>query len=287
MELHDPGLELAQAPVSTQCKHQPIERTDPMGLFGKSRLQKPTEPLDAPPMGSGRRLRSKQDVEGCLANMELIIHTFRPPKYAYMPAYADAGWIWNGPEDETPTAVISFDDRDDKFLLATFRPESAGTEIGLFPLGSGDERLSPLSITGQWKQVDSSLSSIGTIPSRSITLAPPSFSDETFAEIVKTAGFAPLQANVAAVGRQFGVMSLIKAYEFINFEDPRGAGRFRDTHQYDGWSSASSFCQSVVDDLAGLDPGFLPYMQDFPMRFRAILLEDIDPTVGFWSELEQ
>jgi hypothetical protein len=204
-----------------------------------------------------------------------------------MPAYADAGWIWNGPEDETPAAVIAFDDSDDEFLLATLRPDGTGTEIGLFPLGSGDERLSPLSITGQWKQVDASLSSIGTIPSRQITLAAPWFAEETFAEIVETAGFAPSQANVAAVGRQFGVMSLIKSSEFINSQDPRNVDRFRNTHKYDGVSSASSFCQAVFDDLAGLYPGTLPYIQDLPVRFRAILLEDIDPAAGFWSELEQ
>lgn len=255
-----------------------------MGFLQRRNAPAPTTGR-VPPMGSGRRLRSALDLADCVASADSIIRTYRTPRYKFLPPFDYPGWSWIGPEIECPKIVICFDDSRDKFLLATFRHLDQGTEIGLFPLGSGDERLSSLPITGHWKQVDPSLSSVGTVPEGMITLRPPTFPESMFPEILETAGFPPSAENIAVIGEQFGLMSLIKACQFLASEDPRAEASFRESHRYAG-QPYSTYCESIFADLARGHPGMLPYIQGFPTRFRALIL-DITPPEGFWSKVRR
>ncbi len=246
-----------------------------------------TSHADVLSLGSGRRLCSRLTLTECIANLEAILLSYRPSIYLHMPPYVFPGWQWNGSQEQSPNTVISFEDSNNDFLLAAFWPDSNGTECGLFPLGSGDERLSALPIIGHWKQRDSSLTSIGVVPRGQITLAPPRVPDQFFDEILRTAGFPSTPRNIEKIRTKIGEMFILKAQQFIASDDPGSADRFVQSHKYAG-NPSREFCQSVLDDLAAWNPNLLPYMQDLPMRCRAIVLEAVDyPSGSMWEEYER
>lgn len=257
-----------------------------MGFFRRRVTSSKPSHAQVPSLGSGRRLRSGLALTECTANLEAILLSYRPPRYAHMPPYVFPGWRWNGSQEQSPKTVISFENSNDDFLLAAFWPDHSDTECGLFPLGSGDERLSPLPIIGHWKQRDPSLTSIGVVPGGQITLAPPRVPDQFFDEILRTAGFPSTPHNIEAIGTKTGEMFLVKAHQFISLHDPQSADRFIQSHKYNG-GPLREFCQSVLDGLAAWNPDVLPYLQDLPMRCRAIVLEVVDAPNSMWNEFER
>jgi hypothetical protein len=213
------------------------------------------------------------------------VFSYKPPKYKHSYAYVYPSWRWNGLQAHTPTSAVSFSDSSNDFILAAFWPTANGTKFSLFPLGSGDERLSDLPITNLWKQSDASLTAVGVIPGGAITLAAPSVSNEFFAEVLNVVGFPPTTDNIEMIGRHFAQQFLVKAYEFMTVLNPENPEQFIQEHQYSG-EPAVIFCQTILNDLAAWDPQVLPYIQDLPMRIRAILLEVVDiPTDTVWSKL--
>lgn len=258
-----------------------------MKFFKRRVMPSETSHMRVLSLGSGRRLRSGLTLTDCTANLEAILLSYRPPSYAHIPPYVFPGWRWNGSQQLSPETVISFEDSNNDFLLASFWPDRSGTEFGLFPLGSGDERLSALPIIGHWKQRDSSLTSIGVVPGGQIALAPPRVPDGFFDEILRTAGFPSTPRNIEKIRTKIGEMFLAKAHQFIASDDPGSADRFIQSHR-DAGSPLREFCQSILDDLAACNPNLLPYMQDLPMRCRAIVLEALDyPVSSMWDEYER
>jgi hypothetical protein len=83
--------------------------------------------------------------------------------------------------------------------------------MGLFPLGSGDERLAAMPFIGHWKRNDSSLNSAGVFPQGLITLTPPPILDNYVEEILSSAGCPLTPSNIEALSRDLGYMYLIKA----------------------------------------------------------------------------
>lgn len=81
-------------------------------------------------------------------------------------------------------------------------------------------------------------------------------------------------------------MFLARSHQFIASQDPRSALRFIQSHNYTG-GSFREFYQRVLDDLAAWNPALLPYIQDTPMRVRAISLEAGNIPGTMWSELER
>ena len=73
------------------------------------------------------------------------------------------------------------------FLLVTLTPAAWGTEAGIFPLGSGDDRLT-LPVVGHWKMRDNSLSSTGQWPGGTVRLAPPPVTDQLVDDTLAAAG---------------------------------------------------------------------------------------------------
>jgi hypothetical protein len=259
-----------------------------MGFF--RRRGTPSEPSQPQfyYLDSGRRLRSALALPDCLAHLEAILLSYRPLESAYRTPYVVPGWRWNGAheQEKPPETVITFGDADKEPLFAAFWPDSSGTECGLFPLGSGDERLSSLPIIGHWKQKDASLTSIGVFPRELITLAPPRIPDQFVEEMLKTAGFPSTPYNIETIGMMAGRMFLSIAHQLITNYDPRSADRFIQSHNYTG-GSFREFYQRVLDDLAAWNPALLPYIQDPPMRVRVVSLEASDKPGTIWSELER
>jgi hypothetical protein len=259
-----------------------------MGLFRRRGASGETSQPQFPSLGSGRRLHSALAVTDCLAHLEAILLSYRPLESAYRTPYVVPGWQWNGSQqqEQPPETIITFGDADKEPLFAAFWPDRGGTECGLFPLGSGDERLSSLPIIGHWKQRDPSLTSIGVVPRGLITLAPPRVPSQFVEEMLKTAGFPSTPRNIEAIGTMVGRMFLAKANQFIASQDPRSTDHFVQSHIYTG-DSVEKYCQRVLDDLATWNPGLLPYIQDTPMRVRAISLEAGNVPGTMWSALER
>lgn len=236
-------------------------------------------------MGSGLHLQTNLDADGCMSTLDSLLRSYRTPKYKHLPSYFRAGWVWNQPDDRPPDTVVSFTDASDEFILATFWSSNQGSELGLFPLGSGDDRLAAMPIVEDWNARDKSLSSVGVVPAGSITLRAPRIDEAFFAEMAESAGLPAQQPIVEAVGLKVGEMFLIKAYEFLSSQDQRAYEHFRQTHHFDG-GPLDEFCQATLDDLTAYEPGLLPYIQDLPMRVRAIMLEQTGTDgSSFWTDL--
>jgi hypothetical protein len=240
-----------------------------MGLFGRrDRQQRDTT---VPPMGSGRALQSGQSPTDGLATLDRVIRAYRPPNYHHSPSYVPAGWEWLSADDR-PEIVVAFNDQGGDFMLLAIWP-APPTRLGLFPLGSGDERLRTVPVIGLWKQADPSLMSTGVVAAESIRLMTPVVPSDYVHEMLVTADCEPTAENVASTGTKVGEMFLIKALQCISSRSESEAQRFGAAHRYTGEPFAE-FYQSILDDLVRWDPGITPYIQELPARIRAIMLEE-------------
>jgi hypothetical protein len=231
-------------------------------------------------------LRSGLDPDACLANLEQVLLGYRPPKYAHMPSYFVPGWRWNDEATPAPAQAVVCDDSNDDFVLVALWPAASGTELGLFPLGSGDDRLQALPLIGHWKQRDPSLTSIGVVPGGSVTLRPPRLPDDFLHGLLVGGGRPATERNLELAAHKMNEQFVIKAFQFIGSKDQRAADRFIDAHAWRPGSGIAGL-QAVLDDLAAPFPVVLPYMQDLPMRARAILLEYVDSGNSFWESLDR
>jgi len=249
-----------------------------MGFFKRSKVESSSQLASTPPMGSGRRLRSSQSIEACLGTIEALVDSYRPRQYPHLPPYDVTGFLWIGDGPE-PDAVVNFADVSGDFILAAFWSGTSDTEFGLFPLGAGDERLATMSVIGNWKMLDRSLSSIGQVPHGQILLERPDVPDDLIQHGLRLAGYPVTPRNVQLFGDKVAELALLKAMQFIASVDQGAAERFADTHPR-GDADLTTYLQGVLDDLAAWNPGLLPYIQDIPTRVRALMLESLDQNPG-------
>lgn len=251
-----------------------------MGFFTK-RSTAPAPSRGVPPLGSGRRLSSERTEGASLDVLTDILSSYRTPKYRELPHYDIPGWKWNGGETDRFERAVCCDDSNDDFLFIGFRSTGAGTEIGVFPLGSGDDRLT-IPIIGHWKQRDPSLKSIGLYPAGLVTLKAPPVTDELFESTLVAREYPATPANVDIIAAQFHMMFLVKAGQYIGSKGSQSAvDGFIDAHP---WQSGAGSTQRVLDDLVAWNAEVTPYIQGLPMRVRAMLLEA--PETGtIWAKL--
>jgi hypothetical protein len=244
-----------------------------------------------PPLGSGRRLTTSQNVVQCISLLESLLATYRTPKYQHLPPYAFPRWAWHGPS-AAPTTVVACDDQAEDFMLIAIWPAGTGSELGVFPLGSGDDRLESLPLIDDWAARDATLRSAGTYGPGLISLAPPQVTRGFTEELLTIAGYPHTPHNLARATRQLAIMFLVKAQELISAQDPRAAQRFARRHAADKFFGArpasppEDYLNWILTDLASWNPGFLPYIQELPVRLRAIMLNSLGKA-PFWNELQQ
>lgn len=106
---------------------------------------------------------------------------------------------------------------------------------------------------------------------------------------LQAVGYPLTPGNRARLAQQLTMMLLIKCQEIISSQEgPRGAERFIETHKRRAdRTSLTGPPRSALHMLAEWNPGVLPYIQDLPLRYRAMLLIRVDQPGGFWSELEK
>lgn len=290
-----------------------------MNSFGNTSAANTSTQSQVPAFGSGRHLHSDLPLANCLTNLEAILLSYRPLDNRYKTPYVIPGWRWLGEPQYIPHIVTAFADSNPQFLIAAFWPNQSGTNFGLFPLGSGDARLSALPIIGHWKQRDRSLTSVGVLPEGQICLAPPRVPEQFVEEIFQTAGYPPTPHNVAIIGMMMGRMFVGSARQSIAPQDPSRANDFVQAHVAEGpfaefyrivideeaaWSDGrgtghfslsptytaetfSQFYQTILNDVAAWRPFSLPSLQDVPMRIRAVALEGASRSIAVWGDLER
>jgi len=245
-----------------------------MGLFSKGGPAAQTAERRVPALGSGLHLTSALSVQSSLSVLDRALRNFRPPKYTQLPSFVYPGWEWRGQGIPAPTTAVSFNDRLGRFVLAALWPAGAGTVIGVFRLGTEEERLRELheSIVNDWRSQDPSLSPAGLFDSGLIALAPPVLPANFLDEILLTYGFSPTPNNLAALAELLSEMFVSKASDFIGTQDRVTADRFIREHRPRGVISLA-FLQATLNDVAQWNSQVLPYIQELPMRCRAIILD--------------
>lgn len=140
-----------------------------MGLFGRKKAG-PTGPASgrAGALDSGRRFSSSLAPSAAVSAVQQLIDSYGAGPIA------PAEFSWHGPADQTPVEVyvanIARAAHPGNYLVISFRPAGSGTEIGVFPEGVGDARLT-IPFAGNLKMLDNSLSSTGTIPGGQLALS--------------------------------------------------------------------------------------------------------------------
>ncbi len=253
-----------------------------MGLFSR-RSAAPGQPPAKPgrvPLASGRRLQSSLGAEQVVKVLESAVSAYKKRPYEHTPLVVPVGYEWLS-AGAPPAMAYGFDDVDDFIILAALWLNGTGTEIGLFPLGSGDDRLQNIPAIGHMKRLDSSLTSTGTIPANSIALKSPQITDAFLSNLLALGGFPETPLNLAVADAELASLLKIKAWEFIRSRDERAASRFVENHD-------TASAQTVLDDLAAWNAGVVPYIQELPYRIQGIVLtrEDGEPA-HFWHNMER
>ncbi|WP_216590175.1 hypothetical protein [Streptomyces brasiliscabiei] len=215
--------------------------------------------------------------------------SYRNRKYPALPHLVPAGHSWLGPGEEAPAAVYASEDQAGDFLLLTFGRTNQGTLLGVFPLGSGPERLN-MPLIGNLKMRDGSLRSVGAFPDGSIALTAPTVPHSLIEDTLTSAGYPHTVENRAMLADRLFTMAATKGYQFISNMESEAAGR----RQSAAWRQRAEGCgtlvepiQMVVDDLAAWNVGALPYIQDLPLRAQSILLDAVGNAGSFWETLDR
>lgn len=252
-------------------------RTEPRAVSGKAATGTAYLP-------AGRRLGSSRNPEQCAALVMQVFDGYRPRKYPELPPLAPAGVRWHATQS-APAIALSGKDQADKWLLITLAPVQGGTEIGIFALEDH-----PLSVVGHWKTGDLSLTSTGTWPARTVELAPPPVSDEIVTTTLTANGYPATPANLQIMGNHLFDQFLAKAYTFINGQDgAKAAERFiAEQRQRADYGSLAGPLRSTLQALAEWNNQVLPYIQDLPLRARALLLYMAAETGngGIWADID-
>lgn len=272
-----------------------------MGIFTRRNTESVVTPRRVPSMGTGLRLRSQQDVSRCLEFLERMILGYREPvpssfhsgRNEHIPPYFYPGWVWNGAPAHQPVVVVSFVDRDKHFILMAFWPKGSGAEIGVFPLGGEGERHRYLAVADEWERFDSSVTRGGLFEPGLITLSVPSLPRQFFVEILEVAGFPATENNIAQIVSRLGLMLTMDAQSFIATRDKAAADKFVSEHSVERFlvkvppRHAEEFPAWILSELVDWSADFLPYIQELPMRRRAIILDGVGLDVPLWRILDR
>ncbi|MEW1645442.1 hypothetical protein [Streptomyces sp. NPDC091219] len=260
-----------------------------MGLFSRrDKSAQPSRAASAAMLASGRKLASSLPLGDAVQCLEDLMDSYRDRTYPTLPHLVPAGHTWHGSAEEAPAAAYTGEDQAGDFLLLTFGRTGQGTLLGVFPLGSGPERLN-MPLIGNLKTRDGSLRSVGTFPDGSVSLTAPTVAHSLVEDTLTSAGYPHTVENRALLADQLFTMAITKGYQFISTMESDAAGR----RQIAAWRQRAEDCvtlvepiQMVVDDLAAWNAGSLPYIQDIPLRVQSVLLEAVGQKGSFWETLD-
>lgn len=258
-----------------------------MGLFHRPRAQQPHAATGTAPgvLGSGLHILMPAPLAQAAVDLEAAMATFRPRQYPELPRLVPAGWTWVGEDASRPDGVWCGGDGANAPIIVSLRGVHAETDVGLYPLGDGDERLSAPGLTALAGFLRGSAAR-RVAPAGTIALGPPPIPADLLEEMLRAARRPPTAANVDAVGRMFVTQVKLKASQFVQ----NSAGHDRAMAYLDRWALLRGdhleVARGVLADLCGWDATVIPYVQDIPLRMRAIMLHAVDRPGTFWVEVK-
>ena len=257
-----------------------------MAVFRRS-SKEPARPARSPRFREGRLLRSDLEPDACRDLLEDLIGFKRARRYPELPHVVPAGLDWSGEPTGAPGWGVAFDDLFEEFNLVAFTPGDSGSSMALHQVGSHVEDLRTFSILGPWKQRDPSLTSVGTAPGGVLGLAPPPITEELLASTAAFGGFPATAHNSEVIASQMAVLFLLKARQAPGLTDPRAFQAFETRQARQPGESGLAVARRVLDALCQASPNSLPYLQDLPLRVRAIMCEShLGGSTAMWGDLE-
>lgn len=215
------------------------------------------------PLPEGRRLRTTLDRQTALATLEKAVSAYRQQPYPAMPYLSFPRFAWRGTEG--PDLLVAFEGETSPRYVA-FWGSNPVSQIGMFD-ADGELTLPEI---GRWVMAGGSLTSIGTIPSGSLSLGAPRLVSGYQQDILAQAGVPVTEESLRLLDAKIREMFLIKAWQFITLEGQQNQAEAEQFSQR--WSGAAP--QEILDALSSYKPQVLPYLWDLPERVRGILLAE-------------
>lgn len=215
------------------------------------------------PLPEGRKLRTTLDRQTALATLEKAVSAYRQQPYPAMPYLSFPRFAWRGTDG--PDLLVAFEGETSPRYVA-FWGSNTVSQIGMFD-ADGELTLPEI---GRWVMAGGSLTSIGTIPSGSLSLGAPRVVSGYQQDILAGAGVPVTEQSLRLLDAKIREMFLIKAWQFLTLEGKQNQAEAEQFSQR--WSGAAP--QEILDALSSSKPEVLPYLWDLPERVRGILLAD-------------
>lgn len=255
-----------------------------MGLFSRSQ---PTPTSRGIPgrLGPGRRIRVEAQLEQVADALESIVETYKPRQYPELPRVVPAGWTWLGLDEDRPDLVNSAVNHIGDPLYITLKSIPRETECGIFdPLGRGDGRVLS-SLVRDLERRMPSIRSAEPFPPGTLVMAPPPIANGIIDDILVTAGRSLTGNNRTAIADAFLTNVKLKAAQAIEVKSDRAEA----LKSLDEWARIPgeplAVAAAVLQYVADWDIRLVPYIQDFPLRVRAVMVRNSHTAGSFWDDL--
>lgn len=150
--------------------------------------------------------------------------------------------------------------------FVTLRSTTEGTEAGIYDLA--EEMTLPL--IGHWKQRDASLTSIGQAEAGLAITAPP-VPDDYVEELIQRLGLPLNEETRLKAAAELHQMFVLKAVTFMQSEPESVAHGFIADQR--NLPLGVEGLRMILTNLARWKTGVIPYIQDVPLRVRALIVQ--------------
>lgn len=215
--------------------------------------------------------------------VEEILSAARPRQYPQLPRLVPAGWTWLGTPAEQPALGYAGVDAGSRPIFVALKDQGGATQCWLFP---GDpSRGDPLPELIEALRQRVPVASTTPAPAGLVGLTAPPIPDSLVEDVITATARTVSPANRSAVGDMFLTQVKFKAAQTIqNAQDHTRAVAYLDT-----WATVRGgplvVARTVLEDLCRWDPTVTAYLQDWPLRMRAILIHAAEQPGTFWDQI--
>jgi hypothetical protein len=258
-----------------------------MRFFGPRRARRLATSAAAPPpvlaLTAGAEIAVSQTPAQVREVLEDLLAAGRPRQYPQLPRVVPAGWVWLGASHEHPAVGYAGVDAGSRPVFVALKDQGGATQCRLFP---GDpSRGDPLpELLDQFRQRVAVVSE-APVPPGVVGLTAPPISDSLVEDVITSTARTLSPATRTAVGEMFLTQIKFKAAQIIQ----NGQDHARAVEYLDAWATLRGgslvAARAVLDDLCRWDPTVTAYLQDWPLRMRAILIQAAAQPGTFWDQL--
>lgn len=234
-------------------------------------------------LGAGTEVLVREEPKRVRDVVEDLLAATRPRQYPELPRLVPAGWVWLGETPEHPEVGYAGVDIENRPVFVAFTVQGGATQCRFFAgdPGRGDPLTELIDQLGQ----RISVASTTPLSAGLVGLTAPPISDSLVEDVITATARTVTPANRAAVGDMFLTQVKFKAAQIIQ----NGHGHARAVDFLDAWAALRGgplvVARAVLDDLCRWDPTVTAYVQDWPLRMRAILIQAAGQPGTFWDQL--